>query len=90
MSLKAHNFVCLLLHYSKTVGRSNGYCEDEFLRLAHTGRPQCRARCRAGSNTIVDYNGSTASDFNSFTAAQIMLAPPLDLGELTIAGRIEF
>ena len=54
MSLQAYNFVCLLLHYSKTVGRSDGYCEDEFPRLAHTGGPQCRARCRAGSYTIGD------------------------------------
>ena len=90
MSLQTYNFVCLLLHYSKTVGRSDGYCKDELLRLARAGGPQRRARCRAGSDAIVDHNDDTTSDFNSFTAAQIALAPPFDLSELTIADRIEF
>src|SRR5271166_6856700 len=90
MSLQGYNFVRLLPRCSKTVGRRNGYCEDEFLRLAQPGGPQCRPRCRAGSNAIVDHNGGTTSDLNSFTAAQLALAPPLDLGELTIADRIEF
>src|SRR5258708_3027544 len=68
VSLKAYNVVCLLPHCSKTVGRSDRYCEDEFLRLAHAGGPQRRARCRAGSNAIVDHNGGTTSDLNSVTA----------------------
>ena len=90
MSLQAYNFVCLLPHYSKAVSRSDGYCKDEFLRLATPGGPQRRARCRAGSDAIVDHNGDTTSDFNSFTVAQIALAPPFDLGELATADRIEF
>jgi hypothetical protein len=60
MSLQAYNFVCLLLHCSKAVGRGDGYCEDD--RLAQPGGPQRRACCRAGSNAIVDHNCGTTSD----------------------------
>jgi hypothetical protein len=58
---EAYNFVCLLLHCSKAVGRSDGYGEDEFLRLAQSGGPQRRACCRAGSNAIVDHNCATTN-----------------------------
>jgi hypothetical protein len=52
-------------------------------------RSQCRASSRSGGNAVDDDNRDPVRDLHVFARAQTELSPPFDLGESTIADRLE-
>ena len=83
---ETHHVVGLMTQFNQALGRRDGYRKHEPLRIAQMrGAQCCPVRC-AGGDAVVDHDSGASSDFGAFAAAQIQLAPPLDLRELGPAG----
>src|SRR6516162_1821312 len=89
VSFEADDVISFLPHLNKRLGWSNRDGEHQLLRIAQTGRAQCRACGRPRSNTIIDDNGNTAVDVDPGTVTQIALTPALNLGKLSRTDRFE-
>ena len=86
---ETHYVVGLPPQFGKAVARRHRHRKHKPLRIAHASGAQSRTGRRACRNAVVNYNRRAASDLRAFAIAQVTLAPPLDLGEFSVANGFE-
>ena len=87
--LEADDVIGLLPHRRQVFARRHRYRKNKPLWISPAGRAQRRTGGRARGDAVVDDDRGPARDLHALAAAQIALTPPLDLGELTVADRLE-